>query len=258
MLNADKIRGVLFDYGGTIDSNGVHWAEVIWQAYQHENVPVTKELFREAYIHGERTLGKNPLIKPHHNFLDMMRVKVDVQMGWIEEDGGSGGNRGSGGKKSVTQLFSYSAIQQNRGNGERERITEYCYTYARSSVERARPVIEWIAGRYPVVLVSNFYGNIAAVLQDFGIDRFFPVIIESAVVGVRKPDPQIFRLGVEALQLREDEVVVIGDSYDKDILPATAVGCQTIWLKNTGWSEYTGTETAGLVISDFEELKIYL
>jgi putative hydrolase of the HAD superfamily len=257
MLDADKIRGVLFDYGGTIDSNGVHWAEVMWQAYQHENVPVTKELFREAYIHGERTLGKNPLIKPHHTFLDILRVKVDIQMGWIE-NGGSGGNRGSREKKSVTQLFSYSAIQQNRGNGEREHIADYCYGYARSSVERAHPVIEWIAGRYPVVLVSNFYGNLAAVLQDFGIDRFFPVIIESAVVGVRKPDPQIFRLGVEALRLREDEVVVIGDSYDKDIIPATAVGCQTIWLKNTGWSEYTGTETADLVISDFEELKINL
>jgi putative hydrolase of the HAD superfamily len=243
MLNADKIRGVLFDYGGTIDSNGVHWAEVIWQAYQHENVPVTKELFREAYIHGERTLGKNPLIKPDHTFLDMLRIKVDIQMGWIEEDGGnrgSRGNRGGGG---------------NRRNGGRGRIAEYCYDYARSSVEHARPVIEWITEKYPVVLVSNFYGNIAAVLQDFGIDRFFPIIIESAVVGVRKPDPQIFRLGVEALRLREEEVVVIGDSYDKDIIPATAVGCQTIWLKRTGWSEYSGTETAGLVISDFEELR---
>jgi putative hydrolase of the HAD superfamily len=106
-----------------------------------------------------------------------------------------------------------------------------------------------------MVLVSNFYGNITAVLQDFGIDHFFPVIIESAVVGVRKPDPQIFRLGVEALQMRADEVVVIGDSHDKDIIPATAAGCQTIWLKNTGWSEYTGTETADLVISDFAELR---
>jgi len=112
-----------------------------------------------------------------------------------------------------------------------------------------------LADRYPMVLVSNFYGNIAAVLQDFGLGHFFPIIIESAVVGIRKPDPQIFRLGVEALQMKAEEVVVIGDSYDKDIIPAKTAGCQTIWLKNTGWNEYTGTETADWVISDFAELR---
>lgn len=58
MLESDKIKGILFDYGGTIDSNGMHWAEVIWKAYQAEEVPVSKETFREAYVHGERTLGK--------------------------------------------------------------------------------------------------------------------------------------------------------------------------------------------------------
>ena len=30
MFNLDKVKGILFDYGGTIDSNGMHWAEVIW------------------------------------------------------------------------------------------------------------------------------------------------------------------------------------------------------------------------------------
>ena len=241
MLETDRIHGVLFDYGGTIDSNGVHWAEVIWQAYQSENISVTKELFREAYIHGERTLGKNPIVKPHHTFLDMMRLKIDIQIDFLKNQ----------------SIRNYELGIRN-SDTECKRMADFCYAYARSSVEKARPVIEWIAGRYPMVLVSNFYGNIAAVLQDFGIDRFFPVIIESAVVGVRKPDPQIFRLGVEALQMRANEVVVIGDSYDKDIVPAAIAGCQTIWLKHTGWSEYTGTETAGLVIADLAELLKWL
>ena len=26
----EKITGIIFDYGGTIDSRGVHWSEVIW------------------------------------------------------------------------------------------------------------------------------------------------------------------------------------------------------------------------------------
>lgn len=236
MRDVNRIRGILFDYGGTIDSNGVHWAEVIWQAYQLENVPVTKDEFRQAYVHGERTLGKNPIVKPHHTFLDMMRLKTAIQIQWLQNE----------------QYLSDSECD----TACEHRIADFCYRYAHTSIEKARPVIEWLADRYPLVLVSNFYGNIASVLHDFRIDPFFPIIIESAVVGVRKPDPQIFRLGVEALRLQADEVVVIGDSYDKDIIPATTAGCQTIWLKNTGWNEYGGTETADWVIADFAELLI--
>ena len=235
MIDFNRIRGVLFDYGGTIDSNGIHWAEVIWQAWQAENVPVSKEIFRNAYIHGERTLGKNPLVKPHHTFRDMMQLKTDIQMEWLKDQ-------------------QYLPEEKNDAVWKR-RIVDFCYEYARSSVEKARPVIEWMAGKYPLAMVSNFYGNLAAVLNDFGIARFFPILIESAVVGVRKPDPQIFRLGAEALQLPESEAVVIGDSYNKDILPAAAAGCQTIWLKNIGWDESAGNETADLIISDLVELK---
>ena len=56
------------------------------------------------------------------------------------------------------------------------------------------------------------------------------------MVGVRKPDPAIFALGVEALGLRPEEVLVIGDSYKKDILPARSLGCRTAWLKGKGWT----------------------
>ena len=109
--------------------------------------------------------------------------------------------------------------------------------------------------QYPLVLVSNFYGNIDTVLKDFQIDHLFGSIIESAVVGVRKPDPLIFKLGVEKLNVPTENIVVIGDSYDKDIVPATNIGCQTIWLKSIGWSAYKGNETASSIILDFSELK---
>ena len=201
MFNLDKVKGILFDYGGTIDSNGMHWAEVIWMAYEALKVPVSKAVFRDAYVHGERTLGKNPIVKPHHTFLDMLRLKSDLQ------------------------------------------------------IHSARPILEQLAERYPLVLVSNFYGNIESVLKDFGLDHLFGAIVESAVVGIRKPDPAIFRLGVDKLGFPADEIVVVGDSYDKDIVPATRIGCQTIWLKSIGWSAYKGNETADIVLSDFTEIK---
>ncbi|MDR1103159.1 MAG: HAD family hydrolase, partial [Tannerella sp.] len=213
-----SVRGLIFDYGGTIDSNGVHWSEVLWQAYRAEQAPVTKEAFREAYVHGERTLGKHPIIQPHHTFSDMLQLKADLQIEWLR---------------------AHQLLTAKQATPElKQRIAAFGYAFARRSVEAARPVIAALSETYPLALVSNFYGNMASVLKDFGLDAYFPVVIESAVCGVRKPDPQIFRLGLEALHLQACEVAVIGDSYDKDILPAASLGCKTVWLKNTGWQSY--------------------
>ena len=38
-----ELKGIIFDYGGTIDTNSRHWAEVLWEKYQLFQVPVTKE-----------------------------------------------------------------------------------------------------------------------------------------------------------------------------------------------------------------------
>lgn len=235
MFNLDKVKGILFDYGGTIDSNGMHWAEVIWMAYEALKVPVSKAVFRDAYVHGERTLGKNPIVKPHHTFLDMLRLKSDLQIQWLKENG----------------YLSAEAITPELP----EQLADWCYEYARKAIDSARPILEQLAERYPLILVSNFYGNIESVLKDFGLDHLFGAIVESAVVGIRKPDPAIFRLGVDKLGFPADEIVVVGDSYDKDIVPATRIGCQTIWLKSIGWSAYKGNETADIVLSDFTEIK---
>lgn len=235
MFEPDKIKGIIFDYGGTIDSNGMHWAEVIWMAYQAEKVPVSKETFRNAYVHGERTLGKNPIVKPHHTFLDMLRLKTDIQIEWLKAG------------DFIPEAYATSRLKQ--------RLADWCYAYARKSIDTARPILEALSQKYPLVLVSNFYGNVESVLKDFHLDSYFQSIVESAVVGIRKPDPAIFGLGVKELSLPAEEIVVIGDSYDKDIVPATTIGCQTIWLKSIGWSDYEGNETADLVITDFTELE---
>ena len=68
MENLKGIKGIIFDYGGTIDSHGDHWSEVIWDGYRENNVPVTKEQFRECYVFAERELARTRHILPGHNF----------------------------------------------------------------------------------------------------------------------------------------------------------------------------------------------
>ena len=111
--------------------------------------------------------------------------------------------------------------------------------------EESRSVLETLRERgHRMVLVTNFYGNIQAVLRSYALDGFFDTIVESAVVGVRKPDAAIWRLGVEAAQRTPEGCIAIGDSFDKDILPARAAGCRTVWFKE--FLAMTGADIFGL------------
>jgi len=75
------------------------------------------------------------------------------------------------------------------------------------------------------------------------------------VVGVRKPDPRIFLLGADALGLTPGEVMVVGDSYEKDIIPAREVGCRTAWLRGEPWDDApVDGRAADMVITDLREL----
>ena len=235
MLDTKRIKGLIFDYGATIDSNGKHWAEVLWEAYQKTGVPVKKEAFREAYVYGERYLALHPVIKPHFTFKDVLLSKTQLQLNWLVNNQFL---------EAETNTSSFALA-----------ISDHCYTFVAAVLEKAKPVLAELALRFPMVLVSNFYGNIETVLADFELEKYFDQIIESAVVGVRKPDPAIFALGTKAMDLFPEETVVIGDSYKKDILPAKTIGCQTIWLKGPGWEEDKPEATADHIITDFIELK---
>ena len=226
------IKGYIFDYGGTLDTGGQHWGKVIWHAYERQQVPVSEEAFREAYVHAERTLGRNPIIQPDFTFYKTIETKIRIQLEFLKE------------QNYVSSVSSYL-----------KPLTDSLYEATVKETTKSREVLLQLKQQYPMVLVSNFYGNIATVLKEFKLDGIFDTIIESAVVGVRKPDPQIFTLGVEALGMRPDEVVVVGDSMDKDIIPAGKAGCHTVWFKGEGWTNDPVDESpAEIVITDLTQI----
>ena len=95
-------------------------------------------------------------------------------------------------------------------------------------------------------------------LRAYGIRHLFKGIIESAVVGVRKPNPTLFRLGVDALELSPEEVLVVGDSLRKDIEPAEKLGCQVLWLKGKGWTEDEDLQTHPNTITSITQVLNHL
>jgi putative hydrolase of the HAD superfamily len=233
------MKGIILDYGATIDSNGKHWSEVLWESYCRVSLPVTKEQFRDAYIYAERYVGLNPeAIAPEYNFFELMQVRVGIQMDYLVQHGALSEEI----LHTTLALISEGEmpILENMHDLTGhfvDVISGFCYDYARRCTNDAIPLLEHFFGKYEFALVSNFYGNLRAVLQDFGLTRYFAHVIDSTEVGIRKPDPAIFRLAIERMGLQPEEVTVVGDSYRKDIEPALSLGCKAIWVKGSGWED---------------------
>ena len=230
------IKGYIFDFGGTLDTAGCHWGQMLWHAYQRQQIPVSEEQFREAYVYAERTLGRTPIIQSDYSFHKTLEVKIRIEMEYLCTSG----------------AWQADEAEFTRGH---KAVLEDVYSKVVAVTSHSREVLSQLAASYPMVLVSNFYGNISHVLEEFHLAEFFKDIVESAVVGVRKPDHRIFLLGVEALGLKPEECIVVGDSFYKDIEPAKKAGCQAVWFKGEGWTEQQYDETLpDKIITDLNQL----
>lgn len=236
-MDKNNIKGFIFDYGGTLDTNGCHWGQMLWHAYERHLVPVSEDQFRDAYVHAERTLGSNPIIQSRYTFLKTLQIKVRIEMEYLQEKG-------------------YWKPSEETFAKLHDEVVDDLYKKVKESTARSKEMLFLLDKLFPLVLVSNFYGNIDVVLKEFGLNELFKKVIESAVVGIRKPDARIFMLGVDALGFTPGEVVVVGDSFNKDILPAKKIGCKTVWFKGETWTpENNDEKIPDAIITDIKQLK---
>jgi putative hydrolase of the HAD superfamily len=93
----------------------------------------------------------------------------------------------------------------------------------------ARPALEFLAQRFPIVSVSN--GN--ADLARMGLAAFFKATISAREFGVGKPDPRIFHAAAGAVDLTPENVLHVGDDATLDALGALNAGMQAAWLNRS-------------------------
>lgn len=103
---------------------------------------------------------------------------------------------------------------------ERQRVTLF---------DDARPALEFLAARFPLVSISNGNADLARV----GLDAFFRASISAREFGVGKPDPRIFHAAAGAVEVAVEEVVHVGDDTTLDMLGALNAGMQAVWVNRT-------------------------
>lgn len=217
----------LFDYGGTLDTAATHWYYVFQSAYNNAGYKIEDNLLRKAYVTGERALAKERIILPEDDFHTLLQKKITIQVQHLEQ--------------SLHLLHFDNDVTRKQAI---QHLATYCNHFAQQHVEQSAQVLKQLKAQgHRLIMVSNFYGNLHKVLSTYGIEHYFDTIIESAVVGVRKPDPAIWQLGVEAAKVEASQCIAVGDSFNKDIVPAHNIGCQTIWFKGREWEPKVFDET---------------
>jgi len=81
-----------------------------------------------------------------------------------------------------------------------------------------------------VAVLSNSEGGLAELLADIGIADAFELIVDSARVGVAKPDVRIFEHVTARFGAAAADCTHVGDSWSADVAGALGAGWRAIWF----------------------------
>jgi putative hydrolase of the HAD superfamily len=205
------IRAVLLDAGNTLVCLDF---DEIGRCLAREGVPVAVDALRRGEYHGRAAV--NAMVEGVETGTDSSRARV--YFGAILRAIGIDGDR-------ADSLFEV-VQRRNREVGLWRVVPD-------GTPEALRLLRE---SGIAVGVISNSDGSAARLLGEVGLAPLLSCVIDSAVVGVEKPDPRIFRMGLERLGVCAHEAVYVGDLYTVDVLGARRAGITGI-LVDPLWLE---------------------
>lgn len=105
----------------------------------------------------------------------------------------------------------------------------------RVPVEGYRETIDELRGRLDAIgIISNSDGRLERRLEDIGMLPDFDFVVDSAVVGVSKPDRGIFETALERGGLPADQTAYVGDYYAVDVVGARRAGMRPVLFDPVG------------------------
>jgi putative hydrolase of the HAD superfamily len=231
----EPVETLLFDFGGTLDADGVAWKERFYAFYRGEGLDMTADAFEPSFFAADDPLvGSLPPATDLSGTVSALVTNLEAELA----------RRGAGADNAQT-------------NGDRGlRVASRFLSEASATFARNRPVLGALSERYRLGIVSNFYGNLEAVCRGAGLDSHFAVMVDSHCVGVEKPDPAIFRVALESLGASPETTLFVGDSLRRDREGARRMGMRFIWMapQAVQASETRASATVEHAVTDLRDL----
>jgi putative hydrolase of the HAD superfamily len=197
-----RARALLFDFGGTLDAQGVPWKERFYRIAREEGLDLPQAEFDPAFYGA-----------------------TDALEGTIPREAGL--------RETIERVADGLSTRLRREPALLRRIGARFYDDSARQLAESAALLAGLRGRYRLGIVSNFYGNLQAVLDETGLAPAIEVAVDSTRLGCKKPDPRIFRAALDALDAAPWQAVFVGDSPTRDMQGARAIGMRHVWLRPT-------------------------
>ena len=90
------------------------------------------------------------------------------------------------------------------------------------------------ADGYRLGIISNWSWDLRRRCDQVGITEAFDYILASAYAGCLKPNPRIFDRALADMRVPAERAIHVGDDYEADVLGATGVGMEAVWVSRDG------------------------
>jgi putative hydrolase of the HAD superfamily len=196
------ISAVLFDMGGTLDGDGQHWLDRFENLYADAGLRLSHESVRAAFDDAERRAATDPGIAGAG-----LEEMVRRHLGW---------------------QFDVLGLDDGRLH---HALVEAFVASVRTYAGPNAGLLAGLKSRgLTLGVVSNGCGNVEILCADLGYAPFLSLVVDSRCVGLFKPDPAIYVYAAARLGLPPSAIMMVGDSFERDIRPAKGIGMRTAWL----------------------------
>ena len=126
------------------------------------------------------------------------------------------------------------------------------------AVDGAVDFVRWAGSRYRIALATSATArNRVATFRLLGIGDLFHAVVDASGHHRPKPDPEVFLIALDKLQLKADECWIIEDSVN-GLRAAKAAGCFAVAITTTFDRELLSVAGADTVVDSFAELQALL
>lgn len=197
-----KLKAILFDFGGVFTDSPFH----AFSAYAAK-IGATEEQVHDIVFGGYGADGDHPWHKVERGEIPLEQARDDILALGKRHD------------LHVDVWEVFMAMADN-GGGLREQLVSYVRTIRSAGLGTA------IVTNNVLELKEHWRGMLP-------VEELFDFVIDSSEVGMRKPNPQIFRKALEEGGYTAEQVLFL-DDFEGNVTAAEALGIRSILVDGDG------------------------
>ncbi len=206
-VDVDKYDAITFDFCGTLDADGVPWWKRMFNLIKYQpQIPLNEVEYHDFYKMVDNQIQKM-LSGKQISFKECVEEHLRTQAASL----------GFTFQKSVNEL----------ANEFVQEATKYIQHHLPTLIALHEKQLS-------LIIITNGYGSLEMWCKPLGLSAVIDSVIDSGVIGVRKPDKRIFNLAVERLGVNRNRILHIGDNLRTDIYGANQAGLQSAWIRRQG------------------------